>query len=90
MEAAGWKEHGAARHEAGGGDAYFDNPDEELVRFNSRRLERAEGLLLLHVVHKDAKGRSGSGIVRAFHSPTFGLAIPAGGPSFSVVVNYAL
>ena len=72
------------------GDAYFDNPDEELVGFSSRRLEGAEGLLLLHVIHKDAKGRSGSGIARAFHSPTFGLAIPAGGPSFSVVVNYAL
>ena len=72
------------------GDAYFDNPDEELVGFNSRRLEGAEGLLLLHVVHKDARGRSGGGMVRAFHSPTLGLAIPAGGPSFSVVVNYAL
>ena len=72
------------------GDAYFDNPDEELVGFNSRRLEGAEGLLLLHVVHKDARGRSGGGIVRAFHSPTLGLAMPAGGPSFSVVVNYAL
>ena len=72
------------------GDAYFDNPDAELVGLSSRRLEGAEGLLLLHVIHKDAKGRSGSGIARAFHSPTFGVAIPAGGPSFSVVVNYAL
>ena len=72
------------------GDAYFDDPDEELVGLNSRRMEGAEGLLLLHVVHKEARGRSGGGIVRAFHSPTLGLAIPAGGPSFSVVVNYAL
>ena len=72
------------------GDAYFDNLDEDLVGFNNRRLEGAEGLLLLHVVHKDARGRSGGGIVRAFHSPAFGLSIPAGGPSFSVVVNYAL
>ena len=72
------------------GDVYFDNPDEELVGFNSRRLEGAEGLLLLHVVHKDARGRSGGGIARTFHSPTLGVAIPAGGPSFSVVVNYAL
>ena len=72
------------------GDAYFDNPDEKLVGFNSRRLEGAEGLLLLHVVHKDATGRSGGGIARDCHSPTLGLAIPAGGPSFSVVVNYTL
>ena len=27
------------------GDAYFDNPDEELVGFNSRRLEGAEGIV---------------------------------------------
>ena len=71
-------------------DARFDNPDEELVGFNSRRKYGSEGLLLLHVVHKEAKGRSGRGIVRGFHSPTLGLAIPAGGPSFSVVVNYSL
>ena len=72
------------------GDALFDNPSQHLIGLNGSRLEGAEGLLLLHVIHKTAKGRSGDGITRGYHSPTFGLAIPAGGPAFSVVVNYAL
>jgi len=72
------------------GDAYFDGPDDNLIGMNHLRLEGSSGLLLLHVVHKDARGRSGNGIVREFHSPAFGIAIPAGGPSFSVVLNYAL
>lgn len=72
------------------GDAFFDNPDVAVVGFNGLRLEGAEGLVLLHVVHSAAKGRSGGGITRQFHSPTIGLAIPAGGPAFSIVVNYAL
>ena len=72
------------------GDALFDDPPPALVGPSGLREKGASGLLLLHVVHKDATGRSGRGTARQSHSPAVGIAIPAGGPAFSVVVNYAL
>lgn len=72
------------------GDAFFDDPPGELVGHTGLRLEGCPGLLLLHVVHKLGRGKSGDGMVRGSHSPAVGLAIPQGGPAFSVVVNYAM
>ncbi len=72
------------------GDTSFDNPDESCVSPVGIRARGCDGLVLLHVVHKDARGRSGAGIARECHSPAFGLVIPTGGPTFSVVVNYPL
>ena len=72
------------------GDAFFDGIQDALVGLNGLRRAGADGLLLLHVVHKNATGRAGLGVVRQFHTPALGLAVPAGGPTFSVVVNYAM
>jgi hypothetical protein len=63
------------------GDAYFDDPDPSLVIPGSAlRRPGADGLLLLYIVHKDATGRKGRGILRTHHTPTFGIVIPSGGP----------
>ena len=71
-------------------DALFDSPVETLVSPGGIRAKGCDGLLLLYLVHKAAKGQSGVGLARQFHTPTVGLAIPAGGPAFSVVVNYEI
>lgn len=68
----------------------FDAPPDGLLYGRNLRAEGADGLLLLHVVHKNARGRSGTGVERESHTPAFGIAIPAGGPNFSVVVNYQI
>jgi hypothetical protein len=70
------------------GDKFFDNPDPNLVDAAGERKVGADGLLLVHVVHKNAVGRSQTGHVRDHHTLTFGISIPSGGPAFSVVVNY--
>jgi hypothetical protein len=64
------------------GDIVFDNPPPDLLDPRKNRLAGADGLLLLYVVHKDAVGKAGTGKKRTFHSPFFGISIPAGGPSF--------
>jgi hypothetical protein len=69
------------------GDALFDNPDPNLVDSVNRRKVGADGLLLLYVIHKDARGKSGRGPTRMFHAPFFGIAIPEGGPAFVRVVT---
>lgn len=69
------------------GDALFDNPPPALLRRRSaKRLVGADGLLLLYIIHKGARGRAGTGIVRAFHTPTFGISIPEGGPECRWVI----
>lgn len=65
------------------GDALFDNPDRRLLRDRSALRELGlSGLLLLYVVHKEAKGRGGRGKKRDVHTVTLGISIPAGGPAF--------
>jgi hypothetical protein len=63
------------------GDAFFDFPaPPQVVDGSNHRRAGAPGLLLLYVVHKDARGRAGRGLVRSFHTPTVGVIVPAGGP----------
>jgi hypothetical protein len=63
------------------GDALFDDPDPRLLLQKSvLRGNGLRGLLLLYVIHKAAQGRDQRGGVRAFHTPTFGISIPEGGP----------
>jgi hypothetical protein len=72
----------------GGEDKIIDNPPRNLVDAAGDRLQGAHGLLLLHIVHKDATGRSHAGHQRKEHTISFGIAVPGGGRPFSVVVNY--
>lgn len=69
------------------GDAMFDSPPPNLIEAGTslRRLG-ATGLLLMYVVHRSAVGKTRRGVAREFHTPAFGIAIPAGGPSFRRVV----
>lgn len=71
-----------------GEDKTLDDPPLELIDGAGDRMKGAEGLLLLHVVHAAARGRSGKGQTRKLHTISFGIAVPAGGKPFSVVVNY--
>lgn len=69
------------------GDAFFDAPPPSMiVPGSSLRREGAEGLLLLYVIHRSAQGRQGTGASRLYHTPTFGVVIPAGGPAFRRVI----
>lgn len=71
------------RGDAWPGDQFFDGVAPELVMPNSaKRRLGAPGLLLMYVIHKEAKGRRGRGVTRAHHTPVFGLSIPDGGPTF--------
>jgi hypothetical protein len=72
----------------GGEDKTIDMPPPELIDGAGDRMRGAEGLLLLHVVHAEARGRSGKGHARQLHTISFGIAVPAGGRPFAVVVNY--
>lgn len=72
----------------GGDDKIIDNPPPHLIDAAGDRLQGASGLLLLHIVHAEATGRSHSGHQRKEHTVSFGIAVPAGGRPFSVVVNY--
>jgi hypothetical protein len=69
------------------GDFYFDRIAEELKLGKMERARGAPGLLLLHVIHRSAIGRTERGKVRAHHTPFFGIAIPAGGPDEIRVVT---
>ena len=71
------------------GDIVFDNPPSNLLDARKNRLEGCDGLLLLHVVHRDARGKSSVGKPRKHHTPFFGICIPAGGPDFLRVVTAA-
>jgi hypothetical protein len=72
----------------GGDDKTIDDPSQDLIDAYGDRMRGADGLLLLHIVHRDARGRSRRGLVRPVHTISFGIAIPAGGRPFTVVVNY--
>lgn len=68
------------------GDSRFDDPDPNLLLDDSSlRAEGSNGLLLLYVVHKGATGRQGTGAMRPFHTVTFGISIPEGGPKLKRV-----
>ena len=68
------------------GDARFDDPDPNLLLDDSSlRARGVNGLVLLYVIHKDAMGRHGTGISRDFHTVTFGISIPEGGPKLKRV-----
>lgn len=71
-----------------GDDNTIDSPQPELIDRAGDRMTGAEGLLLLHIVHAAAMGRRGKGHARESHTISFGIAVPAGGRPFSVVVNY--
>ena len=45
------------------GDKFFDEPESSLLNVAGERISEADGLLLVHVVHKLALGRSGTGHV---------------------------
>jgi hypothetical protein len=65
------------------GDAFFDDPPVQFrVPESYSRLEGADGLLLMYIIHKDARGRGMAGIARTHHTPVLGISIPGGGPSF--------
>jgi hypothetical protein len=72
----------------GGQDKTIDSPPQELIDRAGDRMQGAEGLLLLHVIHSEATGRRGQGHPRKLHTISFGIAVPAGGKPFTVVVNY--
>jgi hypothetical protein len=72
----------------GGDDKTIDSPRLDQIDNAGDRKAGADGLLLLHIVHADATGRTGGGHARELHTISFGIAIPAGGTPFSVVVNY--
>src|SRR5216683_449075 len=72
----------------GGDDKTIDKPPLELIDGAGDRIRGAEGLLLLHVVHAEARGRFRKGHARPLHTISFGIAVPAGGRPFAVVVNY--
>ena len=68
------------------GDTLFDSPPVSQLLGDDRRAEGCPGLLLLYIVHKSATGRSGEGKVRDFHTPTFCISVPGGGPEFDLVL----
>jgi hypothetical protein len=72
----------------GGDDKRLDDPPPRLIDAAGDRMKGANGLLLLHIVHAKAMGRNGGGTERDTHTISFGIAVPAGGSPFSVVVNY--
>ncbi len=72
----------------GGEDKSIDDPPDDLVDRAGDRMQGAQGLLLLHIIHATAKGRRGQGTPRRLHTISFGVAVPAGGRPFRVVVNY--
>ena len=69
------------------GDYYFDEIPRELRLGKTERAAGSNGLLLLYIVHKGARGRTGRGITRRCHTPFFGISIPAGGPTEIRVVT---
>jgi hypothetical protein len=75
----GW----TGRSDTWDGDAFFDSPPlSQRIKDTYSRATGAPGLLLLYIVHKDARGRSGLGVTRKHHSPILGISIPFGGPPF--------
>ncbi|HUR24944.1 MAG TPA: Z1 domain-containing protein [Candidatus Thermoplasmatota archaeon] len=70
------------------GDAALDGVNPAFRFANSaKRRPGAPGLLLLHVIHKDGRGRRNAGKPRASHTPTWGLIIPEGGPPLRYAVK---
>ena len=61
-------------------DEWFDEPGphDQLPLF---RHQGRNGLILIHVVSKDSRGRNGTGEKYHYPRPTLALSIPQGGPS---------
>jgi hypothetical protein len=78
-----WGGHGEGEHIYG--DEWFDVAPPNGDRTQPRPMG-LPGLVLIHVVHKDATGRDGSGTPYHLHRPFLGISLPAGGPSFVCVV----
>jgi hypothetical protein len=78
-----WGGHGTA--ETNHGDEWFDMTP-PTGDPNQIREPGLPGLLLLHVAHREAKGRRPNGKVYSRHRPFVGLNIPGGGPSLRAVV----
>ena len=70
------------------GDAMLDGVNPALRYPNSaKRRLGAPGLLLLHIMHKNGRGRRNAGKQRAHNTPTWGLIIPEGGPALRYAVK---
>ncbi|MDE1881869.1 MAG: hypothetical protein KGI89_15155, partial [Euryarchaeota archaeon] len=69
------------------GDARFDGITSAMLKKGTAsRLQGAPGLLLLYIIHKNATGRGDFGKTRPAHTPTFGISLPAGGPTLRWIV----
>lgn len=66
------------------GDEWIDLPAPADPFAPRRRGE--PGLVLLHVISREARGRDGSGTPYACDRPALGVVIPSGGPSISFVL----
>ena len=63
-------------------DEWFDEPRPH-DRLPPFRHQGRNGLVLIHVVSKDALGRNGNGKAYVYPRPTIGMSIPLGGPAIS-------
>ncbi|MHB1195142.1 MAG: Z1 domain-containing protein [Longimicrobiales bacterium] len=81
--ASRWGGHGTA--EGNFGDEWFD-VDPPSGDPSEPRPEGLPGLVLVHVGHKEGRGRGQLGLTYQFHRPFLGLCIPRGGPSFQAVI----
>jgi Z1 domain len=68
------------------GDEWIDMPPPG-GDADAPRPEGVPGLLLLHVIGRDAQGREGAGESYAFDRPCVGLVVPAGGPCIRYVLS---
>lgn len=53
---------------------------------NAPRSRTMPGLVLVHVIGRQARGRNGYGATYTFDRPCLGIVVPEGGPSLEVVV----
>ena len=61
-------------------DEWFDAPIPH-NRLPLFRRQGENGLVLIHVVSKDSRGRNGTGEISLYPRPTLAMSIPLGGPS---------
>ncbi len=78
-----WGGHGATK--AYFGDEWLDI-DPPTGDRTQPRTSGLPGLLLVHVAHRDARGRDGTGSNYLLHRPFVGIVVPEGGPAFDFVL----
>ena len=78
-----WGGHGTS--EGNYGDEWFDI-DPASGDPHEPRSATQPGLILIHVGHREARGRRGDGSAFTHHRPFLGICIPQGGPAFEAVV----